>query len=393
MRILILDYYYPAFLRSFYGSRPDLAGASFEEHRIALGSALFGETGFEVEALRSLGHEADDLIVNAYPLRRAWADEHDITIGPERRWRFRKRRGFIPWLSRLADGSWARSDRSARIPWLSRAPDETWMWSTLLAQVRDYRPDVIHIACMDLLPEHVVSELSQLTSLVIGQVATDLPPGRAYRGYNLVISSIPDLVDRFRRESIPAEFLPLAFDPRVRAQVAETPRDIPVSFVGSFSARYADRVKILESVARVAPLQTWTADVGRLPARSPIRRTVRGQAFGADMYRLLARSRITINSHGTVSGKAANNLRLYEATGMGALLLTDSRANLGELFDVGRELIAFRDPREASELAAYYLEHPEEAAAIAEAGQRRTLRDHTWTNRMGRLSEIIRERV
>lgn len=393
MRVLILDYYYPVFLRSFYRSRPDLAGASFEEHRVALRSALFGETAFEVEALRALGHEADDLIVNAYPLRQAWAHEHDLTIGPERRWRFRTRRGSVPWLSRLADGSWGRSDRSARIPWLSPAADETWMWSTLLSQVRDYRPDVVHIACMDFLPDHVVADLAQLTSLVIGQVATELPPGRKYSGYDLVISSIPNLVDRFRDNGIPAEFLPLAFEPRVRAQVAEAPRDIPISFVGSFSRRYSDRVRILESVARATPLQTWTADVRNLPARSPIRRTVRGLAFGEDMYRLLGRSLITINSHGTVSGRAANNLRLYEATGMGALLLTDSRVNLGELFDVGRELIAFRDPQEAGDLAAYYLEHPEEAAAIAEAGQRRTLRDHTWTNRMRRLSEIIGERL
>ena len=393
MRILIVDYYYPAFLRSFYGSRPDLAGASFEEHRIALRSALFGESAFEVDALRSLGHEADDLIVNAYPLRRAWADEHDVVIGPERRWRFRQRRGLIPWVSRLADGSWGWSTRRAQVPWLSPAPDESWMWSTLLAQIRDYRPDVVHIACMDLLPERVVLELGQLTPLVVGQVATDLPPRRTYSGYGLVVSSIPNLVERFRREGILAEWLPLAFEPRVRAQIAEAPRDIPVSFVGSFSDRYADRVKIVEAVALAAPLQTWTADARQLPTRSPIRRTVRGWAFGTDMYRLLARSRITLNTHGTVAGDAANNLRLYEATGMGALLLTDARINLGELFDVGRELVAFRDPREAGELAAYYLEHPQEASTIAEAGQRRTLGHHTWTNRMERLSRIIEERL
>ena len=393
MRILIVDYYYPAFLRSFYGSRPDLAGASFEEHRIALRSALFGESAFEVEALRSLGHEADDLIVNAYPLRRAWADEHDVVIGPERRWQFRRRRGLIPWVSRLADGSWGWSTRRAQVPWLSPAPDGSWMWSTLLAQIRDYRPDVVHIACMDLLPERIVETIATLARLVVGQVAAELPRDRGYRHYALVVSSIPDLVERFRRDGTAAEWLPLAFEPDIRRQLPEVERDVPVSFVGSFSGAHPNRFEVVNAVARVAPLQTWTAGRRRLPVGSAIAGTIRGQAFGADMYRVMARSRITLNTHAAVAGHAANNLRLYEATGMGALLVTEARSNLGELFDVGAEVVAYENPREAGELVRYYLDHPEDAQAIAAAGQARTLREHTWTNRMERLSRIIGERL
>lgn len=393
MRVLIVDYYYPAFLRSFYSSRPELAGGSFEENRIALRSALFGESAFEVEALRSLGHEADDLIVNAYPLRRAWADEHDIVIGPERRWRFRQRRGLIPWVARLDDGSWGLSTRRARVPWLSPAQDESWMWSTLLAQVRDYRPDVVHIACMDLLPDRIVETIATMARLVVGQVAAELPRDRGFRDYALVVSSIPDLVERFRRDGTAAEWLPLAFEPNVRRQIPEVERDVPVSFVGSFTGAHPGRFEVVNAVARVAPLQTWTAGRRGLPAGSAIARTIRGQAFGADMYRVMARSRITLNTHGPVAGHAANNLRLYEATGMGALLVTDARSNLGELFDVGTEVVAFKNPRDAGELVRHYLDHPEDARAIAAAGQARTLREHTWTDRMERLIRIIHARL
>jgi spore maturation protein CgeB len=267
------------------------------------------------------------------------------------------------------------------------------MWSTLLAQVRNDRPDVVHIACMDLIPDTIVSRIASLTRLVVGQVATELPPGRRYPHYGLIVSSIPDLVERFRRDGMAAEWLPLAFEPDVRKAIPEVERDIPVSFVGSFSALHPGRFEIVNAVARTAPLQTWTASRRGLPVGSAVSETVQGQAFGADMYRILARSRITLNTHGPIAGNAANNLRLYEATGMGALLVTDARANLSELFDVGTEVIAYRHPEEAAELVRYYLDHPEEARMIAAAGQARTLREHTWINRMDRLCRMIADRL
>ena len=78
---------------------------------------------------------------------------------------------------------------------------------------------------------------------------------------------------------------------------------------------------------------------------------------------------------------------------MGALLVTEARSNLGELFDIGAEVVAYETPREAGELVRYYLDHPDDATAIAAAGQARTLREHTWANRMERLAGIIQEHV
>jgi len=107
------------------------------------------------------------------------------------------------------------------------------------------------------------------------------------------------------------------------------------------------------------------------------------------MYRSLARSRITLNRHINVAENNANNMRLYEATGVGALLLTDRKDNLGELFDVGREVVAYSSQEEAAELITHFLAHPEEAAAIAAAGQRRTLSEHTYEQRMKELVPIL----
>jgi spore maturation protein CgeB len=90
-----------------------------------------------------------------------------------------------------------------------------------------------------------------------------------------------------------------------------------------------------------------------------------------------------------VAENYANNMRLYEATGVGSLLITDRKDNLGNLFEVGKEVVAYSTQEEASELIRHYLAHPDEAEAIAKAGQARTLRDHTYKRRMDELVPIL----
>jgi spore maturation protein CgeB len=69
------------------------------------------------------------------------------------------------------------------------------------------------------------------------------------------------------------------------------------------------------------------------------------------MYEVLARSLMTVNTHGRIAGEDANNLRLYEATGMGVLLVTDARRNMGQLFEVGSEVLTYRDAEDCARVA------------------------------------------
>ena len=78
-----------------------------------------------------------------------------------------------------------------------------------------------------------------------------------------------------------------------------------------------------------------------------------------------------MNHHGDVP-PYANNLALFEATGVGTLLITDWKQNLHEMFEPGKEVIAYRTREECAELIRYYLEHENEREEIARAGQRRT---------------------
>jgi len=61
-------------------------------------------------------------------------------------------------------------------------------------------------------------------------------------------------------------------------------------------------------------------------------------------------------------------LRLFEATGCGALLITDNKDSLNDLFEVGKELVAFRSSEVCIDLIHCYMKHPRETRLIAEAG-------------------------
>ena len=84
----------------------------------------------------------------------------------------------------------------------------------------------------------------------------------------------------------------------------------------------------------------------RCRRHSPIRACYRGQAWGREMFAIFRRSQIVINQHIGIAGDFANNMRLYEATGCGAALVTDRKDNLHELFEVGSEVVDYGDPAE-----------------------------------------------
>jgi len=83
-------------------------------------------------------------------------------------------------------------------------------------------------------------------------------------------------------------------------------------------------------------------------------------------------------------------MRMFEATACGSLLITQEVPYLDELFEIGKEIVVYSTMRELTEKIDYYLEHDKEREKIARAGQRRTLRDHTYKNRVKDIIKIIK---
>src|SRR5215831_5540262 len=367
MRFLILDTDYPAFLDWLSVNNPALDKKPFDEQHRVHTEACFGVAGFCVSNLRVLGHDAQDFHVNNEVMQKQWAREHGLKEGSD--WQFRLRRGIVPWVSRN------------QVRW--------WFHDILAAQIKHYKPDVVLNLAMDGISSAFLQEMKSYMRLLVGQIAAPLPQGEKWSVYDLVISSLPNFVEFFRRLGVRSELNRLAFEPSVLEKLNNPKQNILVSFVGSFTSSHSKRDQLLERLCATLPIKIWGIGIERVPPESPIRSCYMGAAWGISMFRTLAASKIVINYHSDISQSYANNMRLFEATGTGALLITDSKDNLHEMFEPGKEVIAYRSSDECVELAQYYLEHEEERAAIASSGQLRTLTSHTYVQRMGDLCQII----
>jgi spore maturation protein CgeB len=107
------------------------------------------------------------------------------------------------------------------------------------------------------------------------------------------------------------------------------------------------------------------------------------------MYQALHHSKITLNSHIDMAGREAGNMRLFEATGVGAFLLTDFKDNLHTLFAPEREVAAWRSIDECLAAIDRYLADDGARTAIAEAGQGRTMAQHTYRHRAAEILSFV----
>lgn len=81
--------------------------------------------------------------------------------------------------------------------------------------------------------------------------------------------------------------------------------------------------------------------------------------------------------------------RNFEVPGCGGFLLTSRAAGLEQYYELGREVACFESVPDLLEKAQYYLAHEKERAAIAEAGYRRTYREHTYEQRLNAIFQRI----
>ena len=369
MRFLIVETDYPAFLNWLYAQHPDLQHKSYQEQmQVRLESLVTCELFYSAN-LKKLGHEAHQIFFNNEAMQTAWAREHGFRINTG--WQFRLRRGWVPWLSRT---------------------NQHWLYDVLTAQIQYYKPDVVLNNDIRLSPAYF-RRMKPRLRLLVGSHGSPLPKDVDFSVYDLMLSVVENFVDHFRKEGAKSELLRLGFEPLVLERLNGTKRSIPVSFVGQVTRAHASRQYWLEYLCQRFPIQVWGPSTNDLRDDSPVIRCHQGSAWGIDMYKILHTSLITLNHHIDVAADYAGNGRLFEATGTGTLLLTDWKTNLHKMFEPGKEVLAYRSPEECAEMVQYYLEHDEEAGAIARAGQQRTLRDHTYYQRMQEFEAIIQKNL
>lgn len=82
-------------------------------------------------------------------------------------------------------------------------------------------------------------------------------------------------------------------------------------------------------------------------------------------------------------------LRDFEAPMCRSCYLTGHTDEIGEFYEIGKEIDTYCTPEELVDKTRFYLSHPDAAERMREAGYRRALRDHQWTNRFAELFRKI----
>lgn len=346
MRILIVDTCYPGFLKSL----PFDPASTYQSELNRVTQRCFGTFDAYSRNLAVLGWETMDAIANHAALQELWAQEN---LG------------------------WYGGDR-------------------LEAQVHAFQPDVVFMQDLSLDPPcgpkgYRPKGLDR--PILAGQCSCPWPGDDRVRQYDVIFTSFPHYIPRITCLGVKAVYNPLAFDVSVLSRCRkfyERPHD--VVFIGGVGApsHWKRGMEALNAVAESIPtFKWWGYGADLLPPDSVLRQKYQGEAWGVDMYEIMLQAKIVLNRHGEVAEGYANNMRLFEATGCGAMLLTETAPNISQFFDE-TECLTYRFPDEAPAVIQWSLENSRETELIAKKGQLRTLRDHSYALRMRTVSEALK---
>jgi hypothetical protein len=409
MRLQRINIYYPEYVQQFYSRQPGLETQSYVQQHRALMEDCFLWSNFWSVALGELGYESEEIVANIEPMQKRWAVEQGVEFD-----------------------------------------EPQWLFQIVLAQIKKFRPEILFVTDYSTFSASFIHQVkSDVPSikLVLGWCGAPYRDGSVFNEYDLILCCIPELVEHFRSQGHTAYHLNHSFSPTVLEKINSNSKpNVDFGFMGSVVKRelfHNQREKLLLDLVETTNLQLWT-DVPRITLRERRAVTTRQIAydavsaakrvgvpqsvlaatplvqkvanwkerpelsapmdprlirraqppiFGVEMFQQLHDTKVALNSHIDISPLSASNIRLFEATGVGSCLLTDNKSNLSTLFEPDREVVAFSSSEECAEKVSYLLEHESERIAIAQAGQRRTLRDHTFKQRAQQLDQMLRTRL
>jgi spore maturation protein CgeB len=402
-KITTTDY---AYLQPFLAQYPQYKQLSYRELYDLYKQRCAGWHNNFSAHLPKLGYEAQDLCVNFEYLQKLWAKENGVNYS-----------------------------------------NDNWLKDIVTAQVKAFRPDVMFMDDLYLTDapfRQFLREVSPTPVKMIGWRAAPTEDYSVLSDIDLVLTCTAHFAKQMLDHGVKARVLLHGFEPAIlKLLPPNTERTHDFTFMGSLileAGFYNQRFQLIKTLVENTNLEVW----GRLSERDrssrskqlasrityranrllrdlnapdqllakvaawddryqlgPLTKEITGKHPGRfhgpvialDYFELLAQSKINLNNHIDVAAGYAGNIRLFEVTGVGACLLTDWMINIPEMFEEDVEVVTYRNAGECVEKVKYLLDHPKELAAIAAAGQRRTLRDHTYVNRAEELDQIVKELI
>lgn len=257
----------------------------------------------------------------------------------------------------------------------------------LLAQIEAHRSEVFY----NLDPmRYGDAFLKRLPSSVKRTIAWRAAPsaGGEFLKYDVIVNNFPSLIEEYRAQGARAEFLFPAHDPAMDAYAAYVDRPIDVLFVGTYSRHHRARAAMLEAIAKmrdatavVMHLDTsrytrlaetplgWVGPLHKDRRSRDIRAVSRPAIFGRNLLEALGRARLVVNGAIDMAGHDRGNMRIWEALGCGATLISDEGVYPPHI-EAGKHFISYADPDTVPEIITNLLDDTETTREVAAAGHR-----------------------
>lgn len=360
MKILFVDTYYPDV---FQHPSLDPKPASADDRTAALMGLRFGTSDYYSLAFKARGWDAKDIVVND-PV------------------------GAAVWVRSQAAGQFRPTGGLSEIAF---------------RRIVDEKPDVVYMQDLSFFRPPQLHELKRQTKAVLsGQISCPWAGDQQLKCFDSLFTSFPHYMERIASIGVDVEFLPIAFgmnnDPVFKTLASKVARNREVTFVGGMGGgnspgHWHKGTEVFEHLARnVDEFEWWGYGAENLPD-SILKQICRGPAWGREMYDIYLNSKIVVNRHGEVAEGFSNNMRMFEATGCGALLLTEDSPNIRFYFEPDIECVTYKDADDLLAKVRFYLKNEARRAEIAESGRSRTLVEHTYDARLVSASEILKERA
>ena len=276
----------------------------------------------------------------------------------------------------------------------------------LLAQIEHHRTEVFYNTDPVRYGDNF---LKRLPGSVRRTVAWRAAPSRggAFLNYDIIVNNFQGLLEGYRAQGTRAEFFAPAHDPDMDAYAARNVRTVDVLFIGTYSRHHRVRAELLERVADLNPeiRVAMHLDRSRLTslAETPlgligplgkhrrsrnIRSVALGPVFGRQLLEAIGNAKVVVNGAIDMAGEDRGNMRVWEAMGCGAALISDAgRYPAG--MNPSEHFLTYRSVDEAIDLLKNLLSDHKARQALAKAGHAMVAKHFSKHRQWQRFQNIV----
>ena len=305
--------------------------------------------------------------------------------------------------------------------WVNEYGDSSSNEDILIQQIQYYKPDILYIGNVSIVNSTFIKKIKKFNfgKLILCFHCAPFTPS--------IIKNLKDVdaivtCTKGYQQSISQKLnknillMQHAFDSDQQLSSCEEMRDIDVSFVGSLflnKGLHSNRVEMIYELMKKFKNNYIAINFSNkffLNFVSLIFRSIfkfdlfkkisffyrliyiyyfsKKPIFGKKMLKILNRTKILVNTH-IEDTEYAGNMRLFEGTGSGCLLITDVKKDIDKLFKPNEEIELFSDKLDLIKKCTYYLKNQDKLNNISKAGLKKTLNFHSYKHRADLLNNFI----